>query len=196
VPDTSFGNHYKSSSIPSPLGNLGWVATAAVIGFIGNEVIALMQLRVGRRIGSEAMVADGMHARVDGLTSLAVLLAVVGTWAGYPIVDPLIGIVIGLAIVGITRNATRAVWFRLMDAVDPELVTRTEAVIQEHEEIKGIQRLQLRWVGHRLHGEVVINVDRAMSLCDSADLGAHLNHHLTHELPNFGIVSVQVLPVD
>ena len=179
---------------PQPLTNLEWVALAALIGCAGNEIVALIQLRVGRRIGSEAMVADGMHAQVDGLTSLAVLIAVVGVWAGYPMVDPIVGLVIGVAIVGITWSALRTIWFRLMDAVDPQLVTAAEAVIQEHQEIKAIRRLQLRWVGHRLHGELVIGVDNALSLQQSATLSEHLNHHLSHELPNLGQVSIQIVP--
>ena len=44
-----------------------------VIGFVGNEVVARYRIRVGRRIGSAALVADGLHARTDGFTSLAVL---------------------------------------------------------------------------------------------------------------------------
>ncbi len=180
---------------PQLLDNLGWVAAAALIGFLGNEVVGLMQIRVGRQIGSEAMVADGLHARVDGLTSLAVLIAVIGAWFGYPIVDPIIGIVIGITIVGITWNAIKAIWFRLMDAVDPQLITIAQALIEEHEEIIGVQRLQLRWVGHRLHGEIVIGIDNQMSLDESAKLSDHINHHLVHGLPNLGNVTIQTVPV-
>ncbi len=73
---------------PEPLTNLGWVATAAIVGFVGNEAVALLQIRVGRNIGSAALVADGLHARTDGLTSLAVLVAVVGTWLDFPFSTP------------------------------------------------------------------------------------------------------------
>src|SRR5262245_46878875 len=77
---------------PQPLTDLGWVAAAAIVGFLGNEAVALLQIRVGRKIGSAAMIADGLHARTDGLTSLAVLLAVGGAWLGFPILDPIIGL--------------------------------------------------------------------------------------------------------
>ena len=177
---------------PQPLENLGWLAGAAIIGFIGNEIVAVMQIRVGKQIGSDAMVADGQHARVDGLTSLAVLVAVVGTWIGVPILDPIIGIVIGVAIVGITWNAIKSTWFRLMDAVDPTLTTTAEAVILEHTEVKTIQRLQMRWQGHRLHGEAVIQVHDDFSLKESDTLVAHLIHHFEHALPNLGQFTIQV----
>ena len=92
------------------------------------------------------MVADGLHARTDGLTSLAVLIAVIGAWLGAPILDPIVGLVIGIAIVGITWNATRSIWYRLMNAVDPHLVERTETLLQEHPEVKAIHRLNMRWI--------------------------------------------------
>lgn len=179
---------------PQPLQNLGWVAAAALIGFVGNELVAVMQIRVGRQIGSDAMVADGQHARIDGLTSLAVLIAVFGTWIGLPILDPIVGIVIGIAIVGITWSAIRSIWFRLMDAVDPQLVEAVENTIREHVEVKELSRLQLRWVGHRLHGEIDIDVEANMSFADANDFRAHLNHHLEHVLPNLEHVTIQISP--
>ncbi|MBZ0285360.1 MAG: cation diffusion facilitator family transporter [Anaerolineae bacterium] len=177
---------------PQPLENLGWVALAALIGFAGNEIVALMQIRVGRKIGSEAMVADGLHARTDGLTSLAVLIAVAGTLLGFPIIDPIIGLVIGLAIVGITWGAMKSMWYRLMNAVDPHLVEETEKRLQEHPEVKQISRLQMQWIGHRLHVEMSLKVDESLSLTQGDELRHHLAHHLEHDLPNFGGVTIEL----
>jgi len=72
---------------PQPVHNLWWIAAAALIGFIGNEVVAVFRIRVGEEIGSAALIADGQHARVDGFTSLAVLVGVVGVALGVPILD-------------------------------------------------------------------------------------------------------------
>ncbi len=179
---------------PQPLHNLGWVAAAAIIGFVGNEIVAMMQIRVGRKIGSEAMIADGLHARTDGLTSLAVLIAVVGTWVGLPILDPIVGLFIGLAIVGITWDASKAVWYRLMAAVNPALVESAEKVIREHPEITEIQRLQMRWLGHRLYAEMVLNVESGLTLAEADELSKHIVHHLEHTLPNSGDMTVQIVP--
>ncbi|MCA9946634.1 MAG: cation transporter, partial [Anaerolineales bacterium] len=114
---------------PEPMNNLGWVAAAAIIGFLGNEAVALLQIRTGRKIGSAALVADGLHARTDGLTSLAVLLAAGGTWLGFPIVDPIIGILIGIAILFITKDAIITMWYRLMDAIEPEYMDQAEEIV-------------------------------------------------------------------
>ncbi|MDX1686725.1 MAG: cation diffusion facilitator family transporter [Candidatus Promineifilaceae bacterium] len=86
-----FWESFQKFLDPEPIANLPWVVAASIVGFLGNEAVALLQIRVGRKIGSAAMVADGLHARTDGLTSLAVLLAAGGSWLGYPIVDPIIG---------------------------------------------------------------------------------------------------------
>jgi cation diffusion facilitator family transporter len=137
------------------------------------------------------MIADGLHARTDGLTSLAVLIAVFGVWIGVPILDPIIGLVIGLAIVGITWDATKSIWYRLMDAVNPELVRIAEATIKEHDEVADIQRLQLRWVGHRLHGEAVLQVKSEWTVKEADEFVKHLKHHFEHVLPNLGDFTIQ-----
>jgi cation diffusion facilitator family transporter len=143
---------------PQPLDVISWVAAAAVIGFLGNEAVAIMQIRVGKRIGSEALIADGLHARTDGLTSLAVLLAAGGARLGFPLADPIIGILIGVAILFITWDATKRIWYRLMDAVEPEILDQVESAVTGHPWVRSIKRLRLRWVGHQLQGDVVLAI--------------------------------------
>lgn len=179
---------------PQPLDNLPWVAAAAVVGFLGNEIVALLQIRVGRKIGSEAMIADGLHARTDGLTSLAVLIAVAGAALGFPILDPIIGIFIGVAIVFITRDAALAIWYRLMDAVDPHLSEKAEAIIREHPDVRAIHRLQLRWLGHELYAEIVLELDANLSLMESEAIIDHVRHHLYHDLPRLSKATLSALP--
>jgi len=143
---------------PQPLENIGWVAVAAIVGFLGNEAVAMMQIRVGKRIGSEALVADGLHARTDGLTSLAVLLAAAGSWLGFALVDPIVGLVIGIAILAISWDATKRMWYRLMDAVDPEMVGQVEEVVNNIPGVESVERLRLRWVGHQLQGDMLLSI--------------------------------------
>lgn len=153
-----------------------------------------MQIRVGRQIGSEAMIADGKHARTDALTSLAVLIAVAGTWLGFPIVDPIIGLLIGIAIVFIAREATIAMWHRLMDAVDPELVHKVESVLDSHSEIKQVTRLQMRWVGHRLHANIIIALNANFGLEEAQRIADNIRHHLLHDIPHLHDVVIASVP--
>ena len=173
---------------PQPLENLGWVAAAAIIGFLGNEAVAILQIRTGRRIGSEALVADGLHARTDGLTSLAVLVAAGGTWLGYPIVDPLVGLFIGVVILIISWDATKRMWLRLMDAVDPEMINRAEHVVQSHPAVHKVKRVRLRWVGHQLQGDLRVVID---SGADRPETVHEIRHALEHEFPELTDMAVE-----
>ncbi len=179
---------------PDPISNLSWVAAAAIIGFLGNEAVALLQIRTGRKIGSAALVADGLHARTDSLTSLAVLLAAGGTWLGFPILDPIIGILIGITILFITKDAIVTMWYRLMDAIEPEYMDQAEAVINIQPGVKEVCRLRMRWMGHRLQAEVHIAVDPHLTTLESHDIAEQVRHELFHELPTLSEAIVHVDP--
>ncbi|MDX2136542.1 MAG: cation diffusion facilitator family transporter [Chloroflexota bacterium] len=179
---------------PQPMQNIPWVALAAVIGFLGNEAVAVLQIRTGRKIGSDAMIADGLHARIDGLTSLAVLLAAGATLLGFPIVDPIIGLLIGVAILFITRDATIRMWYRLMDAVDPGLVSRIEHYASEVEGVKQIARLRVRWVGHQLFAEMTIVVNETLSLVESHQITEQVQTTLCKSVPHLSEIVIQVDP--
>lgn len=182
-----FWESFQKLLNPQPMQHIGWVAAAAVIGFIGNETVALLQIRVGRKIGSDAMIADGLHARIDGLTSLAVLVAAAGTALGFPILDPLIGLLIGVAILFIARDATMRVWYRLMDAVDPGLVTQIEHTLEQVSGVRTVERVRVRWVGHQLFAEIVITGD-------GVALITRINNSLRETIPHIGEVTVEITP--
>jgi cation diffusion facilitator family transporter len=150
---------------PQPLEVIGWVAAAAVIGFLGNEAVAIFQIRAGKRIGSEALIADGLHARTDGLTSLAVLLAAGGSKLGFALADPIIGLLIGVAILFITWDATKRIWYRLMDTVEPEIIDQVEMAVTTYPWVQSIKRLRLRWVGHQLQGDMVLSIVPTANYC-------------------------------
>lgn len=179
---------------PTPMTDLGWVAAAAAIGFFGNEAVALLQIRVGRRIGSAAMVADGLHARTDGLTSLAVLIAVIGTYLGFPLVDPIIGLLIGIAILFITWDATRAMWYRLMDAIDPAVMDQVERVAREVTGVMDVHDTRIRWLGHRLQVELHITVDEDLPTRESHRIAEQVRHALFHDQAHLSLVDIHVDP--
>ena len=179
---------------PQPLTNLPWLTAAALIGFLGNELVAVMQIQVGKQIGSDAMIADGQHARVDGLTSLAVLIAVFGTVIGLPILDPIVGILISFAIVGITWNATKSVWYRLMDAVDPGIINRMEHFAGEVDGVKQVNSLRARWVGHRLYAEMTIVIENNQSFVEAHSIAEKVRTVLQQAIPHLNELSIDVDP--
>ncbi len=155
---------------------------------------ALLQIRVGRKIGSDAMIADGLHARIDGLTSLAVLVAVAGTLVGIPILDPIIGLLIGVTIVFITRDAAIRIWYRLMDAVDPSLVSQIEGYVHEVEGVKQVARLRMRWIGHQLFVEMTLVVDESRTFVENHQIAERVESVLRSALPSLGDINVHLDP--
>jgi len=179
---------------PQRLENLLWVGIAAVVGFIGNEAVAVFRLRIGREINSAALIADGLHARVDGFTSLAVLVGVIGVWLGLWWADPAMGFIIGFAILIIVRDAAREMWHRLMDAMDPKTIDQIEHTTSQVEGVQSVDRVRARWIGHRINAELHIVVDCDLPLAQSHDIAEQVRHKLFHEFPMMTDATVHLDP--
>ncbi|MCU1414911.1 MAG: cobalt transporter [Microbacteriaceae bacterium] len=174
---------------PETLHNLWWVAAAGLIGFIGNEAVAVYRIRVGQRIGSAALVADGVHARLDGFTSLAVVLGAVGVMLGFPLADPIVGILISIAIIILLWGTVQSIGRRLMDGIEPELVDRAEEALVHTPGVLAVNSVQLRWVGHRLRGSATVALDD-VTLSRSDEIVHEAKHRLAHALPNLDDMTV------
>jgi cation diffusion facilitator family transporter len=179
---------------PQPIAHLGWVALAGLAGFVGNEWVALYRIRVGRRIGSAALVADGLHARTDGFTSLAVLVGAGGVALGFPLADPIVGLIITVAILAVLRTAVLDVFRRLIDGVDPELVDTAAAVLAGHEGVRSVHSVRLRWIGHRLHADAELDVDPTLSLVAAHRIAHDSEHDLMHALPKLAAAIIHAYP--
>jgi cation diffusion facilitator family transporter len=179
---------------PEPVQALGLVAVAAVIGFTGNELVARYRIRVGREIGSAALVADGQHARTDALTSLSVLAGAAGVALGWPLADPLVGLLITVAILVVLRDAAREVYRRLMDAVDPELVDRVEAELAATPGVLELGQVRLRWIGHALRAECEVIVDPELSVVAAHRVAEEVQHRLLHHIPRLTAALVHADP--
>lgn len=170
------------------------VAVAAVIGFVGNEVVARYRIRVGRQIGSAALVADGLHARTDGFTSLSVLVGAGGVALGWQWADPAVGLFITVAICFVLRDAAREVYRRLMDAVDPALVDQVEDVLRQTSGVLDVGDVRLRWIGHALRAECDVVVDNDLTVVDGHRVAEECEHRLLHELPRLAAATVHADP--
>lgn len=181
---------------PQPISNIGWVAVAAVIGFLGNEFVAIFRIRTGKQIGSAALVADGNHARTDGFTSLAVLAGVIGVRLGYPLLDPIVGLGIGAAILVIVWRSAQDIYYRVMDAVDPEITELVKKTASKVQGVLEINNVAIRWVGHRQRAEFHITVDCLMPTCQSHAIAENVRHELFHALPALADITVHVDPCE
>ncbi len=179
---------------PRPVQYLGAVVAAALLGFIGNEGVALFRIRVGKQIGSAALIADGYHARVDGWTSLAVLIGAAGVWLGYPVADPLVGLGITAAILWIVWDSARSVFTRMLDGVDPQVLDDLAHAAHHVPEVRAVAEVRARWVGHRLHAEVNVAVDPSLTVAQGHAVALAVHHQLLHHVPYLAAATIHVDP--
>jgi cation diffusion facilitator family transporter len=179
---------------PAPVRHLLAVAIAALVGFAGNELVAQLRIRAGRRIGSAALVADGLHARTDGFTSLAVLVGAGGVAIGWHWADPVVGLLITLAILVVLRDAAREIYRRLMDAVDPAVLDAVERTLRGTPGVRALGTVRLRWIGHRLRAECEIVLDPHLSLVEAHRITVDAEHRLIHDVPKLAAATVHADP--
>jgi len=179
---------------PQPIGYLGWVALAALVGFIGNEAVAWLQIRTGRQIGSAALIADGQHARVDGITSLAVLIGAGGVAIGVPILDPIVGLLITITILWILKDAGLAVFRRLLDGIEPAILAEVEHAPMHVEGVRQVRDARARWVGHKVRAELEVTVDPNLTIADSEGISEQVVQALADHVPAFGGATIRVRP--
>ncbi len=180
---------------PQPAGLLWAVAVAGAVGFVGNEAVAIFRIRVGRQIGSAALVADGYHARTDGWTSLAVVVGAAGVWLGYPLADPIVGLLIAAAILVIVRQSGKAVFTRLLDGVEPGAIEEIRHAASHVPGVEEVSEVRARWLGHRLHAEVNVAVDPDLSVAEGHAIAREVNHQLLHHLSYLSGAVIHVDPV-
>lgn len=180
---------------PRPMEHLWWVLLAGVVGVVGNELAAVVRIRTGRRIGSPALVADGFHARTDTMASLAVIVAVIASWAGFPIVDPIVGLVITGLILWILKETSAELFRRLLDGVDEHTVVRLENATAEVEGVIAADRIRARWSGHRLLAEITIQVPATLTVAEGHEIAERVHRELLAKLPQLEDVHVHVHPL-
>jgi cation diffusion facilitator family transporter len=179
---------------PVPIQHVGWVAAAGLVGFIGNELVAIYRIRVGRQIGSAALIADGLHARTDGFTSLAVLLGAAAVALGFPLADPIVGLIITVAILAVLRTAVRDVFRRLLDAIDPDLVDAAEAALAAEPGVTAVRSVKMRWIGHRIHADAELDVDPTICVTEAHRIAHEAEHTLTHAVPKLSSALIHAYP--
>jgi cation diffusion facilitator family transporter len=179
---------------PRPVLHLGWLAAAGLIGFAGNEAVAVFRIKVGRQINSAALIADGYHARTDGLTSLAVVIGALGVWLGFYLADPIIGLLITVAILGIVWQSGKAVLTRMLDGVEPQAISELRHAAEHAKGVWHVEQVRDRWLGHRLYAEMTLAVDPALSATDVGKLADDIRNHARGHLAALESLHVETVP--
>jgi cation diffusion facilitator family transporter len=179
---------------PRPLTNLWWVFAAGIVGFLGNELVAGYRIRAGRRIGSAALIAEGLHARADGLTSIAVVVGVIGVWLGFARADAVMGLLIAGAILWILLGSVRTVCRRLMDGIEPEVIDGMTATAAAVPGVVAVDRVRVRWSGHRMEADANISVADDLTILEGHDIAERVEHELLHATRHLDSVVVHLHP--
>lgn len=181
-----------TGSVPT---NIGWGIAAALFGFAGNEALAEYKVRVGRRINSQPLIADGLHSRIDGFTSLAAAmgLAVTGLF-GWRAADPIAGLVISVAILYILVDVGRDVLARLLDSVEPHVLDEIEAQARSVPGVHGVSDVRARWAGRRLFVALNVDADRALTLAAAHDIAESVRQEVLAHVQGAATVDVHVDP--
>jgi cation diffusion facilitator family transporter len=181
---------------PQPIEAAGWVLAAGALGFLGNEAVAQYRIRVGKRIGSAALVADGMHARTDGLTSLGVVAATIGVLIGFERADAIVGLAITVAIVFTMWRAAAAVLHRALDGTDESTLALIEAVAGAVGGVEHVEDARARWSGHRLLADLTVVVEPTLTVHAGHAIAQDVHDALLGEVPRLAEATVHVDPHD
>ncbi|MBI4971709.1 MAG: cation transporter [Candidatus Omnitrophica bacterium] len=181
---------------PQIVKHLPAVIAAALIGFLGNEAVAIFRIKTGKEIGSAALIADGYHARVDGFTSLSVLFGAIGVWLGFPLADPIIGLLITIAILKIVWDSAKAVFLRVLDGIEPEVIEEIRHAAAHVPQVKEVTEIRARWIGHRIHAELNVAVDSKLSVEEGHNVAKEVKHQLLHHLNYLSNAVIHIDPLN
>ena len=181
---------------PQDVTYLWAVVAASIVGFIGNETVAVFRIKVGREIGSAALIADGYHARTDGLTSLAVLFGAIGVWLGFPLADPIVGLIITLMILRIVWASGKSVFTRLLDGVEPNVVDEITEAAKRTPQVEEVTEVRVRWLGHNLHAELNLAVNPQFTLAQAHGVAVEAQRNLLEQVKYLSHATVHVDPTN
>ncbi len=179
---------------PAPVSHLWAIVAASIIGFAGNELVAVFRIRVGKEIGSAALIADGYHVLTDGWTSLAVLVGAIGVSMGFPIADPIIGLLITVAILVIVWQSVKTVLTRALDGVEPEVTDEVRHAAEHVPGVDGVTDVRARWIGHRIRAEVNVTVSPDLAVLQGHEIAKRVQEELFQHLPFLSGAIVHVDP--
>ncbi|MBV9793319.1 MAG: cation transporter [Actinobacteria bacterium] len=150
--------------------HVGIGIAGAVLGIVGNQVVARYKLVVGRRIRSATLVADARHSWLDALSSAGALAGLIAVAAGQHWGDPVAGLAVTLFIGHVGWEVTTDVVGRLADGVEPEVITAAEAAAGD---LPGVvhAHARARWTGRVLRVEVEAWVDPGLTAREADALG-------------------------
>jgi cation diffusion facilitator family transporter len=163
--------------------NLGFALFGALVGVVANLAVSEYKIRVGRRLNSSALCADGVHSRVDALVSAGAFAGIGLAGLGLRLADPIAGLVITAAIILVTAGTVKQLFLRMMDAVDPDLTGELIHAALEVDGVLGVNDVRARWVGRELIAVMHIACRPEASVSEAHEIALRVEHSVAHHLP-------------
>lgn len=152
-------------------------AIMALIGIGVNLCISRYIIALGKKIRSPAIVADGHHQRVDVFSSVAILVGVFASNSGYPIIDPIIGLVIGIFILKTAYTIGKENIDNIMGKIpSKELITDIEKAAIKTPQVQGAHNIKVEYLGSYCVVSLHIELDENMTLKET--------HKIVHRAQN------------
>jgi len=168
---------------PQPVGNVPFGIVAAAVGVVANLAVSEYKVRVGRSLHSSALEADGVHSRIDALVSAGAGIGIGLAAAGFGWADPVAGLAITGMILFILAGTVRDLFYRMMEAVDPEVIAEIEEHALSVRGVLGVHDVRARWIGREMSVVLHVDCDPGLSLRRAHALAVEVEHAVGHAIP-------------
>ena len=168
---------------PTVYSNIALSLGAAVVGVVANLGVSEYKVRVGRGIGSESLEADGIHSRIDALVSAGAFAGIGLAGLGFAIADPILGMLITVAIIFALAGTVKQLYYRMMDAVDPTIVDELTSSAKSVPGVLAVHDVRVRWVGRELVANMHVDMDPKSTLETAHAIAMRVEDAICQEVP-------------
>lgn len=173
-----------------------WTAAImALIGIFVNYAMTTYLTRSGKKINSPALIADGNHQKVDIFSCAAVLIGVVGTHFGIPILDPIVAIVIALIIIRTAYQLAKDNINTLMGKIpSKQIIKDIENTALSIKCVKGVHDIKINNMGPYLSVELNIELNKELKLVKSHKITENVEKKIINNIKSIKMVTIHTDP--
>ncbi len=180
----------------SPAPRVDAIAFAVMIGTLAvNLGVTFYERRLGKRLGSEILVADASHTASDAMVSVGVILGLVAVRLGYPVADPLIALLVAGAIAYTALSVFRQATVTLSDTarIDP---ARIAALVNAVPGVLGSHHIRTRGSQAEVYVDLHIQVDPSATVTEGHRIAEEVERAVCHGFAEVVDVVSHLEPLD
>ncbi|MGC8529941.1 MAG: cation diffusion facilitator family transporter [Leptospirillia bacterium] len=166
----------------------------ALASAVTNILVGLLQVWGGKGSDDPALTTSGHHALTDAGLALGVLAGIAAAPLGYPRVDAVAGILLGMVLMRSTLPQSRTLLYRLMDGIDPKILRTIREVAATTPGVLAIEEVRARWVGREIHADMTLRIDQSQNTRAAHELSEEVHHRLLHKVEKLSQVLIHLHP--